>query len=183
MVDRDALDHALPALYEELRRIAHGHLRREQSGHTLNTTSLVHEAYLRLVGLEAIDWTSRSHFLGMASRAMRRVLIDYARWRKRRKRSGEPDVVNIDAPVQLPIAHLDDLLLLDASLLRLERMQPRQCRVVECRFFAGMTNEETAESLQISVATVKRDWAVARAWLNAELHAAGVATDPQRAQG
>lgn len=171
--ERRALDAALPAVYEELRRIARVHLRSERSGHTLNTTSLVHEAYLRLAGVHGVDWLDRSHFLGMASRAMRRVLIDYARARHRQKRSGV--ALEIDGPVVFPIERSADLLLLDEALDRLEALEPRQCRVVECRFFGGMTNDETAEVLQISLATVKRDWALARAWLNAELMARGAA--------
>ena len=171
---RADLDALLPAIYDELRRIAHTHLSRERAGHTLNTTSLVHESYLRLAGIQAVDWSDRSRFLGMASRAMRRVLIDYARARMRQKRSAAPDVITIEAPVALPVSHAEDLLTLDAALARLEDMQPRQCRVVECRFFGGMTNDETADALAISAATVKRDWTLARAWLNAELASAGV---------
>ena len=170
---RAQLDALLPAIYEELRRIAHAHLSRERPGHTLNTTSLVHESYMRLAGIAEIDWRNRSQFLGMASRAMRRVLIDYARSRARLKRAA-PDSMAIEAPVALPVNRAEDLLLLDAALTRLEGMQPRQCRVVECRFFGGLTNDETADALAISAATVKRDWTMARAWLNAELAAAGV---------
>ena len=172
--ERAGLDQHLPAVYEELRRIAHAHLRHERGDHTLNTTSLVHEAYLRLAGLHVIDWQNRSQFLGMASRAMRRILIDYARSRSRQKRTAPTAVLTIEAPVALPIARAEDLLLLDDALTRLEDIEPRQCRVVECRFFAGMTNDETADALDISIATVKRDWTLARAWLNAELAAAGM---------
>ena len=175
---RERLDSVLPAVYEELRRIARSHLRRERPGHTLNTTSLIHEAYLRLAGFQRVDWTDRSRFLGMASSAMRRVLIDYARSRARLKRR------RLDGPVlfhestsPFPLDRAEDLVLLDAALTRLEALEPRQCRVVECRFFAGMTNEETADALATSVATVKRDWALARAWLNAELTEAGVDAD------
>jgi RNA polymerase sigma factor (TIGR02999 family) len=179
--DRDALDSALPAVYHELRRIAHSHLRGERGGHTLNTTALVHEAYLRLAGIGVVDWTNRAWFLGMASRAMRRVLVDYARSRGRQKRNAG-DRIDVVASVVLPDAGATDLLALDAALDRLEALQPRQCRVVECRFFAGMTNEETAESLVISVATAKRDWTLARAWLNAELaDADATATSAERA--
>jgi RNA polymerase sigma-70 factor, ECF subfamily len=164
---RDRLDALLPGLYAELRRIAAAHLRNERSGHTLNTTALVHEAYIRLVGIGSIDWTDRSRFLGMASRTMRRVLIDYARSRARQKRDDQR--ISIGAPAGLSVGSAVDLLALDDALDRLESLEPRQSRVVECRFFAGMTHEETAESLSISVATVKRDWTIARAWLHSEL--------------
>jgi RNA polymerase sigma-70 factor, ECF subfamily len=175
--ERERLDRALPAVYDELRRIAHSHLRGERPGHTLNTTSLVHEAYLRISRVGGIDWMNRSHFLGMASRAMRRVLVDYARARGRRKRADPGTELHVEAPVVLPIASIEDLMSMDDALTRLEALQPRACRVVECRFFAGMTHDETAESLGISVATVKRDWTLARAWLNAELRLLGVAAD------
>jgi RNA polymerase sigma factor (TIGR02999 family) len=169
---RDALDDVLPAVYGELRRIAHAHLRGERPGHTLNTTSLVHEAYLRLAGIGVVDWADRARFLGIASRSMRRVLIDYARSRARKKRTGDPAVA-VEWHRSAPPIAADDLLVLDEVLRRLEAMEPRQCRVVECRFFAGMTHEQIASALNVSVATVKRDWTVARAWLNAELGALG----------
>jgi RNA polymerase sigma-70 factor, ECF subfamily len=170
MTVRSALDEDLPLVYDILKRIARSHLRRERTGHTLNTTALVHEAYLRLAGIGTVDWTDRSRYLGMASRAMRRVLIDYARSRSRLKRSSPPQPVGV-AEGGLSAGSVEELLALDAALDRLEALEPRQCRVVECRFFAGMTNEDTAEALAVSLATVKRDWTVARAFLNAELAA------------
>lgn len=165
-----ALDRLLPIVYDELRRIAHGELRREHPGHTLNTTALVHEAYLRLVRIDRVEWRDRAHFFAMAAQVMRRVLIDYARTKKRAKRGGDAAVQvplseTLDALVQQP----EDLLALEDALSRLEAQNERQCRVVECRCFSGMSVEETAAALDTSPATVKRDWAFARAWLNREL--------------
>lgn len=159
----------MPVVYDELRRIAHGQLRGERTGHTLTTTALVHETYLRLVKIEQVDWRDRAHFFAVGARVMRRVLIDYARARKREKRGGAlvqvPLSETLDAVVQEP----DDLLALEEALTRLETLNQRQGRVVECRCFAGMSVEETAAALGTSPATVKRDWAFARAWLNREL--------------
>lgn len=167
----EALDALVPLVYRELRSIAHRHLRREDPGHTLNTTALVHEAYLRLVDLRRVEWRDRTHFFAMASRMMRRILMNYARMRKRAKRGGG----RVPSPLQkgdLPIdENLDDLLALDEALRRLEAANERRCRVVECRFFAGLTIEETAEGLGVSPGTVKRDWRLARLWLNRELAA------------
>lgn len=165
---RRELDEALPRVYEELRRIAHWHLHAERPAHTLNTTALVHEAYLRLTGISAVDWRDRSRFLSMASRAMRRVLIDYARTRSRAKRDASVSPLLIQG-ADLSLNDIDDLLALDEALTRLEAVNARHCRVVECRFFGGLEIEETAEVLGISPASVKRDWTACRAWLNAEL--------------
>lgn len=172
---RDALDDVVPVVYDELRRIAHRQLRRERPGHTLNTTALVHEAYLRLVDIREMEWRDRAHFFAMAARLMRRILIDYARARVRDKRGG--DIVRVplaQAPLiaALPSQHADDLLALEEALRRLEARSERQCRVVECRCFVGLTVEETAVALGTSPATVKRDWAFSRAWLNRELESA-----------
>lgn len=166
---RDALDRLMPIVYHELRRIAHGQLRRERPGHTLNTTALVHEAYLKLVNIRQVEWRDRAHFFAVAARVMRRVLIDYARARKREKRGGEAVQVPLVEALELPVGQADDLLALDDALARLERQNERQCRVVECRCFAGLSLEETAAALGTSVATVKRDWTFSRAWLNREL--------------
>jgi len=167
---RDALDRLIPIVYEELRRIAHGQLRREHTGHTLSTTGLVHEAYLKLVNIHQVEWRDRAHFFAMAARLMRRILIDYARGKRREKRGGDAVQVQLtDAfDVPGPVA-VEDLVALDEALARLEAQSERQCRVVECRCFAGLSLEETAHALGISVATVKRDWDFSRAWLNREL--------------
>jgi RNA polymerase sigma factor (TIGR02999 family) len=170
--DPDALDHLMPLVYEELRRLAHAQLRRERQDHTLRTTELVHEAYLRLVDVRRVQWQDRAHFLAMAARLMRRVLIDYARAAGRLKRGGDRVVVPLEDGMPAPAAiDLVDLIALDVALERLEEVGERPCRVVEYRCFAGLSVEETAEVLGTSVATVKRDWAFARAWLNRELEA------------
>lgn len=166
---RDTLDRLLPLAYEHLRRIAHRRLRQERSDHTLVTTDLVHEAYLKLAGLDRIRWDNRAHFFAVAAQAMRRILVDYAVRRNAQKRGGDRQKIALDQ-VQLPVARgTDDLLALDTALDRLAEHSARQCRVVECRYFAGMSIDETAEALAISPATVKREWALARAWLHREL--------------
>lgn len=174
--ERGAWDELFPLVYERLRAIAHRQLRGEREGHTLATTDLVHEAYLSLVGSEGVGWTDRAHFLAIAARAMRRILISYARARASQKRGGRRDLVSLDVDV-LPAAMPDEQMLdLDEALRRLEERNERYGRVVECRFFAGMSVEETATALGISPATVKRDWMVARAWLHRELSDAPKAT-------
>ncbi|HXI19966.1 MAG TPA: sigma-70 family RNA polymerase sigma factor [Gemmatimonadales bacterium] len=170
---REALDRLMPVVYEELRSVAHRQLRHERQGHTLNTTALVNEAYLKLVNVRQVQWRDRAHFFAMAARVMRRVLIDYARARRREKRGGDPVVVPLDEGLGLTEDRADDLVALDDALIRLEAISERQCRVVEYRCFAGLSVEETATVLEISPATVKRDWAFARAWLNRELDPAG----------
>ncbi len=165
----DALDRLIPLVYEELRRIAHGQLRGERSGHTLSTTALVHETYLRLVNINQVEWRDRAHFFAVAARVMRRILVDYARARGRDKRGGDAVQVSLDQVLDVSVAQSDDLLALEEALTRLEALNERQCRVVECRCFAGMSVEETAAALDTSPATVKRDWVLSRAWLNREL--------------
>jgi RNA polymerase sigma-70 factor, ECF subfamily len=166
---RDALDRLLPLLYAELQRIAHRRLQNERADHTLATTELVHEAYLKLVGLEEIEWKNRAQFFALAAQAMRRILVDYAVRRKAQKRGGNRRRLSLD-DVDLPVDEgADELIELDAALQRLSSLSERQGRVVECRYFAGMSIEETAEALGVSPATVKRDWTMARAWLHREL--------------
>jgi RNA polymerase sigma factor (TIGR02999 family) len=167
--DRGAWDELLPLVYERLRAIARRQLRGERGGHTLATTDLVHEAYLSLVRIEGVAWADRAHFLGVAARAMRRVLIGYARARTTQKRGGRRDRVTLDLdalPARIPD---EQILALDEALRRLEERNERYGRIVECRFFAGMSIEETATALSVSPSTVKRDWLVARAWLHREL--------------
>jgi RNA polymerase sigma factor (TIGR02999 family) len=171
----EALHAIIPLVYRELRSIARHHLRREDPGHTLNTTALVHEAYLRLVDVRRVEWQDRTHFFAMASRMMRRILINYARQRKREKRGGGRVPLSLEER-DLPIdQNLDDLLALDEALTRLEASNERRCRVVECRFFAGLEIDEIAQVLGVSPGTVKRDWRLARLWLNRQL-AAGPST-------
>lgn len=167
--DANALERLLPVVYQEMRRLAASYLRNERSGHTLQPTALAHEAYLRLVGQQQAGWQGRHHFLGVAARAMRSILVDHARRRKAQKRGGGQTPVSLDATMivdgSLPVA-FDDL---DRALEDLARLSERQARVVELRYFGGLTIEETGQVLGISPVTVKRDWAVARAWLYREL--------------
>ena len=169
--DPDALGRVLTLLYDRLRVIAHRQLAGEHEGHTLETDGLVHEAYLRLTGLERMRWHDQQHLLAMAARTMRRVLIDYADRRCAQKRGGGTIAAPIDEALVAIDEHNDDLRALDEALHRLEAINPRQSQVVECRFFAGLNVDETAEVLGLSPATVKRDWVAARAWLNRELQA------------
>ena len=155
--DSQALDRVLPAVYDHLHRLAERELRRERVDHTLTPTALVHEAYLKLVQLDRISWEGRAHFFGACAQVMRRILISYARMKKAGKRGG--------AAAERP----DELVALDEALGRLAQLNSRQARIVECRFFAGMDVEQTAEVVGASPATVKRDWTAARAWLNREL--------------
>ncbi|ARA93795.1 hypothetical protein AWN76_011875 [Rhodothermaceae bacterium RA] len=164
---REAFHELLPQVYGELRRIARGYLRHERAGHTFHTTDLVHEAFLKLVDLNRIDWVDRAHFFAVASRAMRQVLVSHARRQQAAKRGGGAPVVTLtEVPGGEPFEqHLEDLLALDGALEQLQALNPRHVRVVECRFFAGLTVEETAAALDISPVTVTRDWRMARAWL------------------
>ena len=155
----------VPIVYEELRALAHRHLARERDGHSLQTTALVHEAYLRLTGHTQVTARGRAYFFAAAARAMRQVLIDRARRRAAAKRGGGTTVIDFDGDVPATDAYAEHLLGLDRVLVELEVHAPRQARVVECRFFAGLSVEETAATLDVSPRTVKSDWAVARAWL------------------
>ena len=169
--DADALGRLLPQVYEQLRRIARARLRRERVDHTLSTTDVVHEAFLDLMPLEGVSWRSRAHFFALASRAMRNVLVDHAIRRGAAKRGGGVRAVTLDEALAGDSRPLDDLIAVGEALDRLERFDARQARVVECRFFGGLSLDETAEALGISAATVSRDWTFARAWLHRELAA------------
>jgi RNA polymerase sigma factor (TIGR02999 family) len=172
--DQTALNQLFPLVYDSLRRAAGKRMARERAGHTWSTTDLVHEAYLKLVRLDRMQWQGRSHFLAMAAQSMRNILVDHALARKADKRGGGGERVTLDEDVMdlaLPNAPGSDLQALDRALQRLESIDARQCRVVECRVFAGMSVEETAQALDVSPASVKRDWTRARAWLNRELAA------------
>jgi RNA polymerase sigma factor (TIGR02999 family) len=161
---RDALDRLFPHVYEALRQLAHRVLRSERQGHTLATTALVHEAYLRLVDQQRADWNDRAHFLAIVATAMRRILVDYARRQKRLKRGGQRRPVPLDDAMLVADQRADTLLALDEALSGLSALNERLSRVVECRFFAGLTTEETAAALQVTTRTVERDWQKARAW-------------------
>jgi RNA polymerase sigma factor (TIGR02999 family) len=166
--DPAAVEKLLPVVYKEMRRLAAGYLRKERPGHTLQPTALAHEAFLRLVVQKDIAWQSRAHFLGVAAQAMRRILVDHARRRKAARRGGGATVLSLDdagSASPNPVA-FDDL---DRALVHLERLSERQAKVVELRYFGGLTIEETAEVLGVSPITVKRDWTMARAGLYREL--------------
>jgi RNA polymerase sigma factor (TIGR02999 family) len=167
--ERGAFDELLPLVYDELRAIAHGRLRGERADHTLSTTGLVHEAYLRLVGIEGLDLHDRTHFFAICARAMRRVLLDYADRVNAAKRGGGAPRLTLTERIRGSEPRPTDFFALNLALEGLERRDERACRVVECRFFAGLSIPETAQALDLSPATVKREWAAARAWLNREL--------------
>ena len=166
--DPGARDRLVPVVYEELRRLAHHYMRGERESHTLQTTALVNEAYLRLAGVDGLRWRDRAHFFAMAATLMRRVLVDYARQRGRDKRGAGVSVISLDENAIAPQPAVD-VVALDEALERLATVDPQQGRVVELRFFAGLSVEETAEALGVSPATVKRDWATAKLWLYNEL--------------
>ncbi len=163
---REALDQLLPLLYEELRRLAHSYLSRERSDHTLQTTALVHEAYLKLIDQKSVNWQNRAQFFALSAQAMRRILIDSARRRTSVKRGSGGTKISLDeaATISGETAN-ESLLALDAALQELEKVDPEQSKIVELRYFGGLTIEETAEVLKSSPATVKREWTMARAWL------------------
>jgi RNA polymerase sigma factor (TIGR02999 family) len=159
----------MPLVYEELRRLAHHYLRQERSDHTLQSTALVHEAYLRLAGQSAPQWQNRAHFFGVAAQLMRHILVDHARSRLAAKRGAGVPRLALDPEIALPQQREVDLVALDDALSKLETLDPQQSRLIELRFFGGLSIEETAVVLGISPASVKREWATARAWLQREI--------------
>ena len=173
--DHTALDQLIPLVYDELRRLARRYMRREKQGHTLQTSALIHEAYLRLVDQENVRLQNRAQFFGFAATVMRRVLVDYAREHRALKRGGAGAKVTLDDALLVSEDHLDRVLMIDDSLRKLAAVDPDQSRVVELRFFAGMNVEETAEALGISTATVKREWSHAKAWLQRDMRSRGAA--------
>ena len=165
-----ALDRLLPQIHDELRKLAGSYLRRERPDHTLQPTALVNEAFLKLVDQRRVKWQNRAHFFGIAAQAMRRILVDHARAHAASKRGGAMRKVPLDDAIMMIGGVADvDLLALDQALTRLAAMDPQQSRIVELRFFGGLTTEETAEVMHISPATIGRDWRMAKAWLSAEL--------------
>ena len=170
--DANAVDAVLPHVYGELQDLARRQLRGERDGHTLDTAALVHEAYLKLVDQSRVDWQSRAHFLGVASLAMRRILINYAKRRRAEKRGGGAVLATFEEGAVGRVARTDELLALDEAMDRLAERSERQARVVEMWFFGGLTHVEIAEVLGISEPTVRRDWRMARAWLSQTLRAA-----------
>jgi RNA polymerase sigma factor (TIGR02999 family) len=167
--DPVALDALIPIVYKELHRIARRHVAREQSRHPLQTTALVHEAYLRLIDASQIQWQNRAHFFAVSANIMRRILVDYARSQSVEKRGGQLVHISLDSTLEVSSEELPDLISLDDALKSLAVVDPRKSRVVELRFFAGLTAEETACVLDVSVRTVLADWSFAKAWLKREL--------------
>jgi RNA polymerase sigma-70 factor (ECF subfamily) len=173
---KEAESRLIEVVYPELRRIAMRYMRGERPGHSLQATALVNEAYLRLLGEGDRNFQNRSHFFAVAATQMRLILVDHARRKKTQKRQGERVRVELTDIVAISEDRLDDVLEIDAALERLREWDPRQCKIVELRFFAGLTEEEVAEVLELSPRTVKRDWKVAKAWLYGELSARSQST-------
>ncbi len=167
--DSAAFDQLLPLVYGELRRMARRYMGQQGANHTLQTTALIHEAYLRLVGQEEMRWENRAHFFGVAAQAMRHILVDYARARQTAKRGGEARAVSLEEAAVVSDERAAELVALDEALAELAQLAPRQCQVVELRYFGGLSVTETAEVLKVSPDTVTRDWNQAKAWLYREL--------------
>ena len=167
--DQAARDELMPLVYEELRRLAHRFISRERQGHTLQTSALLNEAYLRLVDQKSINWKNRAHFFGFAGRLMREILVDYARKRNYAKRGGDAHRVPFDEAMIVSEERAADVVALDDALKSLADIDPRQSQIVELRFFGGLSIEETAEVLGVSPGTVMRDWTLAKAWLRRAL--------------
>jgi len=169
--DRQALDRLLPVVYQELQRLAHFQLRKERSDHTLQSTALVNEAYLRLVGMNSPQLEGRSHFFAIAAQLMRQILVDYARRHRARKRGGQVETLSLDdtGVFEQGKSRNIDVVALDDALKTLAKIDPRKAQVVELRFFGGLNFEETAEVLKLSSITIQRDWSTARAWLHREM--------------
>jgi RNA polymerase sigma factor (TIGR02999 family) len=167
--DQGALDQLTPLVYDELRRMARRYMKQQPAGHTLQTTALIHEAYLRLVGQQEKQWENRAHFFAVAAQAMRHILVDYARARKMAKRGGGAHQVSLDEALVISPEGGDDLVALNDALDALAKLDRRQSQVVELRFFGGLTEEEIGEVLKVSSRTVRSDWRVARSWLMREL--------------
>jgi RNA polymerase sigma factor (TIGR02999 family) len=167
--DQHALDQLTPVVYDELRRLAASYMRRERQDHTLQSTALVNEAYLKLVDQKNVVWQNRAHFFGIAAQMIRRILVDHARAHKAEKRGGGAGVLSLDEAIGVPERRDVEILSLNDALTRLTELDPQQGRIVELRFFTGLSIEETAEVVGVSPATVKREWASARAWLFREI--------------
>jgi RNA polymerase sigma-70 factor, ECF subfamily len=172
--DRSAVDRLMPLVYGELRALAESYLQRERTGHTLGATALVHEAYVRLIRQEEVEWQNRAHFFAIAAQAIRRILVDYARSREADKRGGGRERVRLDEDMAVQGERDLDLLALDESLKELARLHPRQAQIIELRFFGGLSLKEVAEALGVSPRTVDGDWHMARAWLRRQLEGGAV---------
>jgi RNA polymerase sigma factor (TIGR02999 family) len=167
--EESALEKLTPVVYEDLRRLAHRYMAGERAAHTLQTTALVNEAYLRLIDGKQVNWQNRAHFFAISARLMRRILVDWARARQSQKRGDQPQRVTLDEALMLTRGRNEDLVALDEALKALTRVDPRKSQVVEMRFFGGLSVEETAEVLKVSLDTVLRDWRLAKLWLLREL--------------
>ncbi len=167
--NREVVNALMPLVYDELHALAHRQLYGERRGHTLNTTALLHEAYLKVIDQNRVTWQNRAHFFAIAAQAMRRILINYANTRKAQKRGGGKPMAIFSEEQFIPETRADELLALDEALERLGKLSERQAKVVECRFFGGLKYEEIAEVLGVSVSTVRLDWRLAKAWLHREL--------------
>lgn len=172
--DKEAEERLIEKVYGELRKLAASYLRRERPGHSLQPTALVNEAYLKLTKLDRLDWQDRSHFFGVAAHLMRQILVDHARTRRAEKRGGGVGVVPLDEALILDKGRPTEIIALDEALDRLHEKDPRAAKVVECRFFGGLSVEETAKVLGVAARTVKRDWSLGRAWLQRELSGKGL---------
>lgn len=179
--DKDAPARLMPLVYDELRRLADHYLRQERSDHTLQATALVHEAYLKLTDQTRVSWQNRAHFFGVAAQLMRRILVDHARQHLAAKRGGYQKKLSLDDAVGYMQRRDIDLIALDDALNALAKLDERQSRIVELRFFGGLTIEETAEALGVSPATVKVDWSMAKAWLRREISGGGSRVDASNA--
>lgn len=169
--DKEALDKLTPLVYDQLHRLAHRYISRERPGHTLQTTALVNEAYLRLVEQKDVDWESRAHFFAVSAQVMRHILVDYARQHASAKRGGEFQRLGIDEQAIVSRERAAELVALDEAMRALHEIHPRRSKVVELRYFGGLNNKEAAEALKVSETTIERDWRFARAWLYRELQA------------
>jgi RNA polymerase sigma factor (TIGR02999 family) len=170
--DQEAVGELLPVVYDELRRLAANYMRRERSGHTLQPTALVHEAYMRLVDQTRVNWQNRAHFLGVAAQMMRRILLDHARQHQAEKRGSDFQKLSLDENIDKAVELSDELIALDDALKTLAQVDPQKARLVELRYFGGLTFDETAEVLGVAPLTVQRHWRLARAWLYEQLNRA-----------
>lgn len=167
--DQAARDELMSVVYQELHRLAHHHMKREPPGHTLQTSALINEAFLRLVNQREVQWQNRAHFFGIAARMMRRILVDYARSRRYAKRGGGVSEISLDEALTVSDERSNDVVVLDEALERLTEFDPRKGQLVELRYFGGLSIDETAEVLSVSAGTIMRDWTLAKAWLRREL--------------
>jgi RNA polymerase sigma factor (TIGR02999 family) len=167
--NQEAMERLVPLIYDELHRLAQSYLRREKPGHTLQTTALVNEAYLRLIDQQSVNWQSRAHFIGIAAQMMRRILVDHARGKQAVKRGGGEAKLSLDEELEVPGERARELVALDDALTALAALDPQQSRIIELRYFGGLSIAETAEVIGLSPATVKREWSLAKAWLYHQL--------------